>query len=370
MGDPTMKGKVAICLAAREPFEFREYPVPDPDSGAVLVKMRAANICGSDLHLWRGHAVRLEEGVPQILGHEMVGTVEKLGSDVKCDSLGRPLCEGDRIVYTYGRPCGTCTYCLTREASCPNRHQHWIGISSDTPPHFNGGYGEFYYLGPGQSVFRVPDELSDDLASPVNCAAAEVFEGLSRIEIRSGDTVLIQGAGGLGLYALAMAREMGAARIIVLDGLPERLKLAGQFGANQLLNIKETTTEGRQQQVLEWTGGLGADVALELAGVPVAAAEGVSLLRDGGRYLWAGNINKGLETSFDPSFIVRKGLTVKGVHGYQPWAIPAALDLLARTKDKYPYHSIISHHFDFDDINEAFALADGQEAIRVSICFS
>ena len=364
-----MKGVVAVCLASHEPFEFREYPVPDPAPDAIVVRMRVANICGSDLHLWRGEAVRLKKGLPQILGHEMVGTIEKLGSDVTCDSSGSPISEGDRIIYTYSRPCGTCRYCLTREACCPNRNRHWLGVSSDTPPHFNGAYGEFYYLARGHDVFRVPEELSDDLVSPVNCAAAEVLSGLRRVAVHSGETVLVQGAGGLGLYAIAMAREMGATRIIVLDGLLRRLELAGRFGADHLLNINEMTPQDRQEQILQWTGGLGADLALELTGAAAAVAEGVTLLRDGGRYLWAGNINKGLETSFDPSYVVRKSLVIKGIHGYESWAIPQAMSFLSRTKDRYPYESILSHHFQFSKINEAFALADRSEAIRVSISF-
>ena len=201
-----MHGRVAVYVAPREPFEFREYPVADPPDDAILVRMRVCNICGSELHLWRGQGVGLAEGTPQILGHEMVATIEKLGRNVTHDSLGRPLSEGDRIVYTYWRPCGTCWYCLTREASCPTRNKHWLGVSSDTPPHFNGGFGEFYYVFRHQSVFRVPDELPDHLVSAVNCAVAQVFDGLKRIEVRSGDKVLVQGVGGLGLYAVAMAR--------------------------------------------------------------------------------------------------------------------------------------------------------------------
>ena len=364
-----MRGRVAVYTAPRKPFEFREYPVADPAADGILVKMRSCNICGSELHLWRGQAVKLAEGLPQILGHEMVGTVERLGRSVTCDSLGNPLTEGDRIVYTYGRPCGQCWYCLSREASCPNRHQHWIGVSSDTPPHFNGGFGEFYYVCPHQAVFRVPDELSDDLVSPVNCAAAQLFDGLRHIEVRSGDTVLIQGAGGLGLYSIAMARELGAAHIIVLDAHLQRLELAERFGADRLLNVQTTSAEQRRAQLLEWTDGRGADVALELTGVAAAISEGVELLRDGGRYLWVGNVNKGSQTAFDPSLVVRKALTVRGSFAYDPSAIPGALQFLRRTKDRYPFELILSHHFRFDDINDAFAVADRGEAIRVAIDF-
>lgn len=148
------------------------------------------------------------------------------------------------------------------------------------------------------------------------------------------------------------------------------MELAERFGANQLLNLQTTSAEERREQVLEWTDALGADVALELTGVAAPVAEGVRLLRDGGRYLWVGNINKGSSTAFDPSTVVRNALTVRGSFAYEPSAIPGALQFLRRTKDRYPFASILSHHFRFDDINDAFALADRSEAIRVAICFT
>ncbi len=364
-----MNGRVAVWVAPGQPFEYREYPVPDPEADAIIVRMRACNICGSDLHLWRGDVVAFEVGVPQILGHEMVGTVERLGCNVRCDASGESLREGDRIIYSYACPCGTCPYCLDRSAPCPKRNSHWIGVSSDKPPHFNAGYGEFYYLRPGQSVFRVSDELSDDLVSPVNCAGAQVVTAMRRVQVASGDSVLIQGAGGLGLFAVAMCREAGVKQIIVLDGHAGRLELAREFGADRTLNVAELRPEDRLERVLEWTDGLGADVAFEFAGVPEAVPEGVRLLRPAGRYAVAGNISHGFEARFDPTELVRRNLRMHGVHGYHPWAIPAALEFLARTKHKYPFDAMISHHFAFDSINDAFALADRGDAIRVSVTF-
>ena len=224
-------------------------------------------------------------------------------------------------------------------------------------------------MGAHQFVFRVPDDLSDEMVSPVNCATAQVFDDLKRIEVRSGDTVLVQGVGGLGLYAVAMAREAGAQQIIVLDAHPHRLEIAQRFGADRLLNARTTSAKERLAQVLEWTDGLGADVACELTGVPATVSEGATLLRDGERYLWGGNVNRELETIFDPSLVVRKSLSVKGFCAYDPSAIFESLRFLSRIKDRYPFPSILSHHFDFDDINKAFVLADGGEVIRVAIRF-
>ena len=155
----------------------------------------------------------------------------------------------------------------------------------------------------------------------------------------------------------------------MLDAHPHRLEIVQRFGADQLLSIRTTSAKDRLAQVLEWTDGWGADVACELTGGPASVDEGVTLLRDGGRYLWSGNVNRGLETNFDPSLVVRKALSIKGVFAYDPSAIFESLRFLSRTKDRYPYQAILSHQFDFDDINEAFVLADGGEAIRVAIQF-
>ncbi len=113
------------------------------------------------------------------------------------------------------------------------------------PPHFRGAYGEYYYLRKGQILCKVPPELSDEVVSPVNCALCEALYGLDQIGIRLGDTVVIQGAGGLGLYATALAKDMGAGQVIVFDKIPARLELAKAFGADLTVNIDQPTPPKR-----------------------------------------------------------------------------------------------------------------------------
>jgi D-arabinose 1-dehydrogenase-like Zn-dependent alcohol dehydrogenase len=286
-----MKGKAAIFTDVGKPLEFREYALPDVEAGAMLVKISMANICGSDLHFLRGQGPGIPRGIPQVLGHEMTGRIARLGRQVKTDAMGQPLHEGDRVVYAYFRGCGTCWMCLTGMPGCPQRYAHWIGVSSELPPHFNGAYAEYYYLRPGQWVFKVPDELPDQLISPVNCALAEVLYGLHKTGIVLGDSVVIQGAGGLGLYAAAVAREMGAGPIIVLDKMQDRLELAKAFGADHVINVEALDWPQRLEVVKQLTDGRGADVVAEFVGSPAVVQEGLEMLRYGGRYLWIGNIN-------------------------------------------------------------------------------
>jgi threonine dehydrogenase-like Zn-dependent dehydrogenase len=362
-----MKGKAAVFTGVGKPLEIREYPVPTPDPNSLVIKITMANICGSDLHFLKGLGPGIPSGIPQILGHEMTGRIHALGENVKTDSLGEPVKVGDRVVYAYFRPCGKCWACLTGQPGCPNRYRHWLGVSCEEPPHFVGAFGEYYYLGPGQVFFKVPDELPDEVISPINCAFAQLVYGLYKIGIVLGDTVVVQGAGGLGLYATAIAKEMGAGQVIVIDKLKNRLELAKEFGADHVINADEMDGKSRVAEIKKLTRNIGADVVAELAGTPMVLEEGLEMLRSGGRYLWIGNINLGLKGEIDPAQAVRGAKTIVGVIVYEPWVIPRTLGFLKRTLHKYPYAKIISHKFKLTDINQAFEKAYQRQVIRVAL---
>src|SRR2546425_4810526 len=201
------KGKAAVFLGPGKPFEIRELPLPDVEPDAVLIRISLANVCGSDLHFWRGDApLRLPED-GWIYGHEMTGRVARLGARVKSDSLGRPLKEGDRVAYTYFYPCGRCHACLNNEpAACPAKIERPLGPSQF--PHFHGAFAEYYYLRARGALFLVPDTLPDEMVAPVNCALSQVIFGLHKAGLAFGGSVVIQGAGGLGIQAAAVARDM------------------------------------------------------------------------------------------------------------------------------------------------------------------
>jgi threonine dehydrogenase-like Zn-dependent dehydrogenase len=314
-------------------------------------------ICGSDLHMWRGEVPWFQK-TPGIQGHEMVGVVEELGPGRETDSLGQPLRPGDRVAYAYFLPCGQCAACLSGNTGCPNRYRMRNPYTVDERP-FLGAYADYYYLLPGQWVFRVPDDLPDGLVAPANCALAQVVYGLHEIGVWLADTVVVQGAGGLGLYTVALARDMGAGRIIAVDGVPERLELARAFGADSVINIREATTPAERVRIVrDQTNGQGADLVVEVAGVPAVVQEGLEMLRVGGRYLWMGNIVPGLETRIIPHDAVRQPKQILGVLAYDRWVLPRALSWLSRAKDRYPLERLVSRSYPLEQINEAFAQAE------------
>ncbi|HEY49456.1 MAG TPA: alcohol dehydrogenase catalytic domain-containing protein [Dehalococcoidia bacterium] len=363
-------GRAMIYRGLGHPMELTEYPVPEPEPGAILVKMRRANICGSDLHMWRGDLdlAALGQPMPVILGHEMTGTVAKLGDGVATDSAGEPLAVGDRVVYRYFLPCGRCRACLTgNDNLCPAGYITIVNPCAD-PPHFLGAYADYYYIRPRQTVFKVPDDVTDEMVAPANCALSEVIFGLEKVGFGFGENIVIQGAGGLGIYATAVAKDMGAAKVIVIDGIDERLALAKAFGADEIIDMKELKTPvERMLKVRELTGGWGADVVAELVGFPHVVLEGIDLLANGGRLLELGNVTPMLTCELDPSTLTIQGRSIVAMSLYTADALKKALEFLSRAKNRYPFERLISHTFPLEETEKAFEHQDKGLATRTSI---
>lgn len=352
-----MNGRIAILKGSHGPWEIESYPLPDPEPGAILVKVSYANVCGSDLHWWRGENVIPERG--RALGHEMAGRVLALGKGVDTDSTGKPLHEGDRIIYNYFFPCGRCVACLRGSPECCPRKQRPGGGVPGAYPYFNAGFSEYYYLLPGHVCVKVPDDLPDAVVAPINCALAQVVQALESGGFRQGDSLVVQGAGGLGLNMIAAARDMGAATIIAVDGIPGRLQLAMEFGADHVISIRDCPTPAdRIAAVRELTNGYGASHAADVAGVNGVVQEGIQMLGPGGTYLEVGSIVPGFAFPLDPLEACRRGLRFIAFFQYDMRLLPRALNFVERTRARVPWDRVISHTFPLEGIQEAFERAE------------
>jgi threonine dehydrogenase-like Zn-dependent dehydrogenase len=353
-----MKGRAAVTRENVRGMELTEYEVPEPGPEEILVRVTMASLCGSDLHMWRGEVPWFQRP-PGIQGHEMCGRVARLGRHRSRDSLGRPLQEGDRVAYAYFIPCGECWACLGGTTGCPNRYRTRNTVTAADPPHFLGAFAEYYLVKAGQWIFKVPEGLPDELVAPVNCALSQVVYGLHVIGVWLGDTVVVQGAGGLGIYACAVAKEMGAGRVIAIDAIPERLALARAFGADEVVDLRAVPAkDARVQRVRELTAGFGADVVVEVVGVAQVVQEGLEMTRVGGRYLWMGNIVPGVRAEIVPHDAVRQPKTIRGVLAYERWVIPRALDWVSRNRRRYPFEQLVGARFPLEQINDAFEQAE------------
>ena len=209
-------------------------------------------------------------------------------------------------------------------------------------PYFNAGFSEYYYLLPGHVCVKLPDDLSDAVAAPINCALAQVIQALDSGGFRQGDSLVVQGAGGLGLNMIAAARDMGAGNIIAVDGIPGRLKLAKEFGADHTVDIRDCPTPAdRIAAVKELTNGMGATHAADVAGVKGVVAEGIEMLAPGGTYLEIGSIVPGVEFAFDPDTACRRGLHFIGFLQYDTRILPRAHRLRAAQPRALP---VGQHH--------------------------
>ncbi len=361
-----MRGKVAV-MTEPEKLTFTEFDLPDVGPGAVLVKVVRTNVCGSELHIWKGLHPTKKSGV---MGHEMVGMIAKLGEGVNTDFAGNPVKVGDRIASAYFLTCRKCTPCQEGKFHlCENAYKFW-SKDPEEAPHFHGSFATHYYIHPDQYFYKVPENVSDSAAASANCALSQVYFGIEKANLFYGETIVIQGAGGLGLNAAAVAKEYGA-QVIMIDAVTTRLQKAQLFGADYLIDMNEhDTVEKRKNVILEITNGKGADVAMELTGVPSAFNEGIHLLKAGGRYVSIGNISPGKMMSFDPGLMTRKAIQIISLVRYDPWYLQKALQFLSLNGEKYPFNEMLDCEFSLDEIGEALDKSASREITRASIVLS
>jgi threonine dehydrogenase-like Zn-dependent dehydrogenase len=347
--------KASVLEQFKAPLVLRHFPLPlQLEPGAVLVRTEMAGICGTDVHLWKGE---LPITLPVILGHETVGRIEALGEGVQKDWSGNQLSKGDRVTWSPGLTCGTCYYCAEKKipTRCLNRRAYGISQSSQASPHFLGGYAEFHYLKPHTFIFRLPDDLPTEAVIGAGCALNTALHGVERTGIVPGDVVVVQGAGPVGIAALAVAKKAGAAKVIVLGAPKHRLEMALRFGADHVIDIEQCKmASARIAAVRELTvGGHGADAVLECVGAPAVVVEGMEMCRDGGKYLILGHYCDAGTVAWNPHVVTRKQLQVIGSWSSEPRHMQTALEFLRTTAKEFPFAEMVSHRFTLDQANEA-----------------
>jgi threonine dehydrogenase-like Zn-dependent dehydrogenase len=343
---------------------IEEVPVPrEIEAGAILTRIEMCSVCGTDVHLWQG-SLSTKVELPVILGHEMVGRIVSMGSGTSRDSVGQPLRVGDRITWTH-TSCGACFFCtVAQEPTLCANARRYMYERMDRPPYLLGGFAEYGYVLPDAGRVRVPDDVSNELASLSSCALRSVmnaFDALGGID--ASETVVIQGAGPLGLLATAVAKVAGARRVVTIGAPDARLDIAAEFGADDTISVERTTPEERTDRVRAATGGRGADIVMEFTGHPGAFNEGLDLIRRGGRYVVVGQLGTGT-TTFRPALIVSKQLRILGSLSGRAKAYWKALDFLSAHAGSFPFHRMISNRYRLDEVNAAMERMKRYEEIK------
>ncbi|UPO77193.1 zinc-binding dehydrogenase [Arthrobacter sp. Helios] len=268
--------RAAVLTAHGSALAVQDIPLPDKlEPGAALVEITCTTLCGTDVHLWAG-GMTFPGMLPMVLGHEMVGTIVAVG-DGAADTLGRPLSAGDRIGWSEST-CGNCFGCtvLREPVACSDRG-YGFRQRADTWPYATGGLLEHCYVTPGAAKLLLPDDVKDTWAAMAGCAAKTVLRAFDRVGgIRPASTVVVQGAGALGIFATAVARIAGAGKVITVGAPDERLRMAGQFGADATVSVS-LGSDGCVQEVLRLTDGKGADHVFDFAGAPSVGKEAIAM---------------------------------------------------------------------------------------------
>jgi len=358
-------GRAVIYKAPNAPFELRDYPVRDARAGEALVRITMSTICRSDIHSYQGHR---PNPCPGILGHEIIGVIEQLGDGVRYDMRGDPLAIGDRVTWTEYFADGPSYYRdvhdMPQKAAGLRKYGHDL---ADDDPHFLGGFADYCYILPGTGILKLPDELSDEEATPLNCGVATMVSVTEAAAIGVGDTVVVQGLGLLGIYGCAIAKARGAARVIGIDRVPARLEFAKRFGADLTLDAGGMSEDALVEAVRAASPPDGADVAIEVCGVPSVVPCGIRMLRIGGRYVIGGLVNPGAEFTLDGNELLRKWITLRGIHNYHPRHLIQALDFVMANREQFPFREIVDSRFGLEQVGEAFDKAANHAVLRAAV---
>ncbi len=341
--------QAAVIPAPNQPLELRDYPEPVVETGGVVLRTIASEVCGTDVHLWHGRL----SGVPYPLipGHVSVGEVMETGGEVR-DLLGRLVSPGMAVTFLdVHETCNNCWYCLIAKAStrCPKRRVY--GITYGAEDGLLGGWSERLYLKPGVKIVPMAPNVSPERWMAGGCGLPTALHAVDRAGIKLGERVLIQGAGPVGLMACALSLASGAGWVGVIDAAPGRLEAARKMGADEVIPIEEA-----EAKVKAATGGRGADIVIEATGNPIAVRQACELARDNGRVVIVGQYTDAGDVAINPHLhINRKHLEVLGCWGSDLSHVWRAMETLNRLGDRFPWESLISR---------SYSLAEAQTALE------
>lgn len=338
--------------------EVRDIPLPEIPADGGLLRVLAAGICGSDVPMYASDKI-----IPRILGHENVGTIERIG-EVARKRWGLEI--GDVVALEEYLPCGHCIDCRSGEyRSCLETDSRsttgalrYGSTSLDVAPALWGGYSQFQYLHPRSVFHRVPEGVEPRIAA----MALPLGNGFQWAYLDGGagpgQTVVVQGPGQQGLACVIAAKAAGASTVICtgLSRDERRLEAAKRLGADHVVMVDR---ESLLDAVARITHGAGADLVLDVSagGASEVIDGGIKTLKKRGRLLTSAYKRKALD-GFDLDLIIQKQATLRGVRGHSYKSVELALDLMARKTVDLSVMS--SHHFGLDEVDHALRLVGGE----------
>lgn len=337
---------LAALLYGQEDLRLETVDDPTPAAGEIVIQVRAATTCGTDLKVWRrgGHAKMLK--LPTLFGHEAAGEIVAIGNSVTNWKIG------DRVVANNSAPCLNCFFCKRRE------------FSLCTDLSFNNGTFAQYLKIPSAIVERnllaIPEHLSDAIAAMTEPLAC-VLHGVSRSNYKPGDRVVLLGDGAIGLMFVAVMAPQ--TEFYVFGGNQNRLEIAKKFGAAETFNYRQVADV--PQLVKELTDGWGADIVIEATGIPSVWETAIACARPGATVNLFGGCPRHTTISVNTDQLHYNELTLKGVFHNTPEFVRSALDLLA--SETIPFELLISDRQPLQNLEQVFQDMKQRKVIKVAI---
>jgi L-iditol 2-dehydrogenase len=361
---------VAMLTGVRK-IEVKEYPIPPVGDDEILVRVEGCGVCGTDVHEWKGDPFGY---IPVVLGHEGTGEVVALGKNIKCDTAGKPLKVGDKIVTSVTK-CGECGICRNHPGNTNLCDKQGIfGLIPDSSEyHLNGWFADYLLIhGAGATYFNVNglDVQERMLLELATVCVHALLRGQSTGLLKFNSKVLLQGCGPVGLMMLCVLRAAGINHIIAVDGSEARLALAKEIGCKTIINFKESnadTLEKRVALVKSVTDGMGADFAYQCTGAPAAAADVYSYIRRGGGLCEMGFFTNNGDCTINPHLaLCNKEINLVGSWDYTAQDYLTTMAFLKQCREmNIPIKKLITHSFPLDKLNEAMEVNIAQKGIKV-----
>ncbi|MBB6002567.1 zinc-binding dehydrogenase [Arcicella rosea] len=356
-------GKILVFNGANEKMKLIERELPPIGSEEILVKNLYTTICGSDLHTFCGLR---HEKTPSVLGHEIVGEVIEIGTEhSNHDYIGNLLQKGDRVTWSIfsSDPLSMeAQRGMPQKSSGLFKYGHAQVTDNDA---FHGGLADYCILKRNTAIIKVPSNIPLSVAATINCSVATVAGALRLAGDLKSKRVLITGLGLLGIVCVAMCKDAGAAKIFTADINAERLNQSLDFGADETYMFQQGNLEGDSALLNKYSNNI--DVVFDMSGAAEAMEAGLVALGVGGIAIWIGAVFHSRNLKINAEQIVRKLITIKGLHNYNYEDLVYAVDFMERNYLHFPFEKIIGKEFSLAQGQKAFEYAVDHKPLRVGI---
>lgn len=344
---------------------IQQFPVPTLKPGAALLKTLYSEICGTDVHIWRGKMPGVP--FPVIPGHVSVGVLAEISGRV-VDINGEPFREGDLVTFLdVHETCNNCWYCLVGKQTTRCPHRKVYGITYGVQDGLMGGWSEAIVLQPGVKIVRIPAGLDPETFIGGGCGLVTAIHAHDRADIQLGQRVVVLGVGPVGQSIIALAAKAGAGRVIAVGAPDERLEFAHKMGATDTISIELPLAE-RIERVHQLTGGRGADVVIEAAGPSAAVTDALEYARDGGRVVVAGQYSDSGDTSINPHRLInRKHIDVRGVWGSDYSHFHRAVEFAALWGREIPWREQVGGSYKLSQVKQGLEAVARREVVKALV---